>query len=73
MLCLQERKLALYLGQFKKYRLTNRQVVKLSTQSGGVLATRVSNFVGLYDMMKQYGIKASEVNKILDVLPEFAL
>ena len=24
-------------------------------------------------MMKQYGIKASEVNKILDVLPEFAL
>ena len=38
-----------------------------------MLATRVSNFVGLYDMMKQYGIKASEVNTILDVLPEFAL
>jgi hypothetical protein len=41
--------------------------------SGGLLGTKVSNFVGLFDTLKIYGINASEVLKILDVLPEFAL
>ena len=41
--------------------------------SGGILGSKVSNFIGLFDSLKFYGIKASEVVKIIDVLPEFAL
>ena len=41
--------------------------------SGGLLGSKVSNFVGLFDTLKLYGIKASEVLKILDIIPTFAL
>jgi len=42
--------------------------------SGGLLGTKVSNFVGLFNILKlQFGIKASDVLKILDILPEFSL
>lgn len=42
-------------------------------KSGGLLGSKVSNFIGLFDTLKMYGIKATEVVKIIDVLPEFAL
>jgi hypothetical protein len=42
-------------------------------KSGGILGSKVSNFIGLFDTLKMYGIKATEVVKILDILPEFAL
>jgi hypothetical protein len=41
--------------------------------SGGILGSKVSNFVGLFDTLRVYDIKASEVVKIIDTLPEFAL
>jgi hypothetical protein len=41
--------------------------------SGGILGSKVSNFIGLFDTLKMYGIKATEVVKIIDILPEFAL
>lgn len=41
--------------------------------SGGLLGSKVSNFFGLYESLKYYGISAKDVNKILDDLPEFAL
>jgi hypothetical protein len=42
-------------------------------KSGGILGSKVSNFVGLFDTLKMYGIKATEVVHIIDILPEFAL
>lgn len=41
--------------------------------SGGILGSKVSNFIGLFDTLKMYGIKATDVVDIIDVLPEFAL
>jgi len=46
----------------------------LSAKSGGLLACKPSNFVGMFDQLKiNYGIKASEVVGILDDFPELAL
>ncbi len=51
-----------FMGEFRKYRLTKEQVIRVSKESGGLLASRVSNFVGLFDLMrKDLGIKGSEV------------
>ena len=47
--------------------------MNICTKSGGLLGSKVSNFVGLYDTLKIYGITAREVTKIIDILPEFAL
>lgn len=41
--------------------------------SGGILGSKVSNFVGLFDTLRVYGIKASEVVNLIDTIPEFAL
>ena len=44
----------------------------LSRNSGGILASRVSNFVGLFDLVKKnHNIKASELVEIIDAFPEF--
>ena len=53
--------------------MTNEQIVNICCNSGGLLGSSVSNFVGLFDNLKQVGIKASEVVKILDSFPSFAL
>jgi phage terminase Nu1 subunit (DNA packaging protein) len=42
--------------------------------SGGILASKVSNFVGLFDYLRlEHRIKASEVVEILDHFPEMVL
>lgn len=41
--------------------------------SGGLLGSKVGNFVGLFDTLRHYGIKARDVKKILNILPTFAL
>lgn len=33
----------------------------------------MSNFFGLYESLKYYGLKSKDVNRILEDLPEFAL
>lgn len=65
-------KLQKFLGEFRKYRMTKEQIIKLCSNSGGILASKVSNFVGLFDFLKQrHNIKGSEVVQIIDAFPEF--
>lgn len=61
MLCLDRGKIQGFLGQFKKYRFTSKQVIKVCTQSGGLLGHKISNLTGLFETCKQYGISAKEV------------
>lgn len=63
-----------FMGEFRKYRMTKDQIVRVCSESGGLLASRVSNFVGLFDLLRlNHGIKASEVVEIIDAFPEFVL
>ncbi len=41
--------------------------------SDGLLDCKISNFVGLFESLREYGINAQEVKDILDILPTFAL
>lgn len=67
------RKVTLFCGEFKKYKMDKEQIIKLCTKSGGLLGSSVSNFRGVFDSLRQYGLDASEVKQILDVLPEFVM
>ena len=49
MACLQQRKLTKFLGEFKKYRFTHKEVIDLCLNSKGLLGSNVSNFKGLFD------------------------
>jgi hypothetical protein len=63
-----------FMGEFRKYRFTKEQVIKVSKESSGLLASRVSNMVGLFDLLrKDLGIKATDVVQIIDAYPEFVL
>jgi hypothetical protein len=60
------------MAEFRKYRFTNDQIIKLCKVSGGILASKLSNFVGLFDHLRtHHKIKASEAVEILDQYPEF--
>lgn len=62
------------MGEFRKYRFTKEQVINVCQNSGGILASRVSNFVGLFDLLKKnFNIKAKDVVEIVDTFPEFIL
>jgi hypothetical protein len=67
------KKMQEFAGQFKKYHLTPKQIKKLCSESGGLLGSKVSNFKGVYDTMRQFGISAKETTRILEMLPEMAL
>jgi hypothetical protein len=73
MICLQNRKLQLFSGQFKKYKFSNDEIKNICSNSGGLLGSRVGNFVGLFDTLRYYGITSKDVKKILSLLPTFAL
>ena len=47
--------------------------MNLCINSGGLLGSKVSNFFGLFETLKQYGLKSKDVLSILDDAPEFAL
>jgi hypothetical protein len=53
--------------------MTKKQILNVCINSGGLLGSKVSNFVGLFDTLKAYGISGSEVVEIIDMLPEFSL
>ena len=72
-MCLDTPKIQRFVGEFKKYRFTVKQVVNLCAKSGGILGCKVSNFHGLFDTCSQWGLNPQDVIKILDVCPEFAL
>lgn len=62
------------MGQFRKYRFTNEQLLALCKTSGGILGCKPQNFSGLFDYLKWHQkMKASDVVKLLDELPELAL
>jgi len=70
----ETQKIQKFMGEFRKYNFTKDQVIKVSKESGGILASRVSNFVGLFDLLKKnYGVKASDVKYIISTYPEFIL
>lgn len=70
----ETQKIQKFMGEFRKYNFTKDQVIKVSKESGGILASRVSNFVGLFDLLKKnYGVKASDVVDIISTYPEFIL
>lgn len=72
--CCDTHKMRLFMAQFRKYRFTQDQIINVCAHSGGLLACKVSNLTGLFDYMKlSHKIKASEVIRILDTYPEFAL
>ena len=74
MYVLRTKKIQRFLGEFKKYKMTRKQIMNLCMNSQGILGCKVGTFIGLFDVLKNnYGIKAQQVLKILDVLPEFAL
>ena len=53
--------------------MTQDQILNICMNSGGLLGSRVSNFVGLLDQMKYYGIKGSDSIRLINSIPEFAL
>lgn len=60
------------MGEFKKYKFTKQQIIKLCSEAEGVLAIKTSSFTGLFDYLKtQWNIKASDVVQIIDHYPEF--
>lgn len=64
----------LFLGEFRKYKFTNDQILHLCKHSNGILACKVSNLKGFFDYLKiQHDISASYVIKVLDTYPEFVL
>ena len=74
MICISHRKMQRFLGEFKKYKMTHWQVMNVCINSGGLLGSKVSNFVGLFDTLRiNYGITAQDVLQILAILPEFVL
>ena len=73
LVCVDHRKLTLFNGEFKKYKMTKEQILNVCCNSGGLLGTSVSNFRGVFETLRSYGITAKETKHILDILPEFAL
>ena len=66
-------KIQKFLAHFKKYRMTKEEIMHLCLNSHGLLASKVSNFTGLFDTLKIMGINAKDTRKIIRLLPEFAL
>ncbi|CDW81088.1 UNKNOWN [Stylonychia lemnae] len=83
LLCCDLDKVKQFMGEFKKYRFTKEQVVRVVSisrsfnnvqlkQSGGILASRVGNFKQLFDYCrKELDIPAKDVVEIIDAFPEF--
>lgn len=60
LLAMDYRKLTLFCGQFKKYRLTKEQIIKYCTWNTGLLGTPVTTFKGIFDSMLVFNISARE-------------
>lgn len=72
-MCVDTRKLTLFCGEFKKHKMKPEQIIRLCTKSGGLLGTSITNFRGVFDTLRGFGLTASDTKHILDVLPEFSL
>jgi hypothetical protein len=72
-LAMDHRKLTLFCGQFKKYRLTKEQIINYTTKNTGLLGCDVSNFKGLFDSMLNYRITAKETKALCDKIPQLVI
>jgi len=66
-------KIKTFNGYFKNYHMTKSQILNVCMNSGGMLASKDSNFKGVFDTLKIQGLSAKDVLSILDIYPEFAL
>lgn len=72
--CCDMKKMRLFMGEFRKYKFSKRQILQICKKSGGLLACKVSNMVGFFDYMKrQHNIKAEKVIVLLKQYPEFIM
>lgn len=51
--CCEPIKIQKFMAEFRKYRFTKEQIIKLCTHAGGILASKRSTFVGLFDILKR--------------------
>ena len=51
--CCDIDKIQRYMGEFRKYRFTREQVIKVCANAGGILASKITNFTGLFDYLKK--------------------
>lgn len=73
MACVDHRKLTLFCGEFKKFRFSKEQIITLCDKSGGLLGASVSNFRGVFDTLRAYGITAKDTKILLDAIPELVM
>lgn len=52
MICIDTEKIQKFLGEFKKYKMTPEQITNVCIKSGGLLASKRSNFFGLFETMR---------------------
>lgn len=72
--CCETSKMQRFLGEFRKYKMTNDQIMNLCKNSNGLLAVRTKNFQGFFDFIKlKFKIPAKELLKILDHYPQMIL
>ena len=64
--CCEIDKVRRFMGEFKKYRFTKFEIVKVLQQSGGILASKVGTMIALFDYLRvHHDIKASDVKDII--------
>jgi len=72
--CCDPVKISQFLAHFRKYKLSQAQIINLCGNNHGLLATKVTNFTGFMDYMKrEHDLPAKTVIKVLDDFPEMAL
>ena len=51
MICQPTRKMIKFCGQFKKYKMEKDDIKNLCINSGGLLGSKVKNFIGLFETL----------------------
>uniref|UniRef100_A0A7S3CN79 Uncharacterized protein n=1 Tax=Strombidium rassoulzadegani TaxID=1082188 RepID=A0A7S3CN79_9SPIT len=72
-LTVQPLKIQQFCGLFKKHKLTHKQILNYTINSGGLLGSTNTNFKGVFDTLRQYGVTAKEAVGIFDMLPQFTI
>ena len=73
MICQPTKKITQFCGQFKKYKMSKKEIKNICINSGGLLGSKVKNFIGLFETLKPRGISAKELLYIFSIFPEFCL
>ena len=71
--CTQPYKIKGFMQEFRKYRFTKEQIMRLCCESGGLLGTSHKNFRSMMHFCKHKGVRAKRIIDIMDDLPAFAI